>query len=309
MALRLGSTEVSSLRLGTVTPSKVMLGDVQVWPAAGGTTIGMVTVTGIIVPPATDPDAAAYITAVEAADGRALEAEVRTAIDAFVIGCKADGTWSALSDCCLLMGARTLAGALINLVSRAPTPSANFVAGDYDRKRLLGDGINKFLTASNFSLASSSLSAHWSVLLVTRDTMLPKTAYIGLDDNTWWFPFVDEEEIWLCVNAFSATPTSAYIRVGEGERIGFFAGSRAAGNVVSIASPLAGVETVSYAPDSPGSPATGKIPYVFAIWQSGASASHTNAGMCWYSVGSTIDLALLGPRVATLQAALAAAIP
>lgn len=36
MALKLGSGPVSALRLGTATPSKVMLGTTQVWPAASG---------------------------------------------------------------------------------------------------------------------------------------------------------------------------------------------------------------------------------------------------------------------------------
>lgn len=36
MALNLGSTAISTLRLGTATPSKVMLGATQVWPVAGG---------------------------------------------------------------------------------------------------------------------------------------------------------------------------------------------------------------------------------------------------------------------------------
>lgn len=36
MALNLGATAISTLRLGTATPSKVMLGATQVWPVASG---------------------------------------------------------------------------------------------------------------------------------------------------------------------------------------------------------------------------------------------------------------------------------
>jgi len=60
-----------------------------------------------------DPDAQAYITAVETADGQALETAVRTAINNFVVGCKADGIWNAIKASCILAGARTLAGALV----------------------------------------------------------------------------------------------------------------------------------------------------------------------------------------------------
>ena len=40
-----------------------------------------------------DADALAYITAVETADGQALEEKTKIAIDNFVLGCKADGIW------------------------------------------------------------------------------------------------------------------------------------------------------------------------------------------------------------------------
>jgi hypothetical protein len=52
--------------------------------------------------PGLDPDAAAYIAAVEDTDGQALEAAVVDAIDAFVVGCKADGIWSAIKASCIL---------------------------------------------------------------------------------------------------------------------------------------------------------------------------------------------------------------
>ena len=57
-----------------------------------------------------DADAAAYITAVETADGQALENGVKVAIDNFVLGCKQDGIWTAIKASCILAGARTLAG-------------------------------------------------------------------------------------------------------------------------------------------------------------------------------------------------------
>ena len=51
-----------------------------------------------------DADATAYIAAVEAADGQALEAGVKTAINTFVVGCKADGIWTALKASCIQIG-------------------------------------------------------------------------------------------------------------------------------------------------------------------------------------------------------------
>jgi hypothetical protein len=51
----------------------------------------------LLVPRATfDPDAAAYLRAVEAADGQALETPVKRAVDDFFRGTKADGIWDAI---------------------------------------------------------------------------------------------------------------------------------------------------------------------------------------------------------------------
>jgi hypothetical protein len=137
MALRLGSTEVSSLRLGTVTPSKVMLGDVQVWPAAGGPTIGMVTITGIILPPeppAFDPDAAVWIAGVEAADGQALEEGVKQAMNTLVATLKSQvGLWDNIEIFAPLAGPRTLAGCMVPLKGTAAFTAVNATSGDYSR--------------------------------------------------------------------------------------------------------------------------------------------------------------------------------
>lgn len=90
-----------------------------------------------------DPDAAAYIAAVEFADGQALEAALKNAINDFVVSLKSNSLWNSIESAVILMGARTLNGALVPLKGAAPT-AANFVSGDYDRKLgLQGNGSNK----------------------------------------------------------------------------------------------------------------------------------------------------------------------
>jgi hypothetical protein len=107
-----------------------------------------------------DIDATTYIAAVEAADGQALEAGVKTAINAFVVGCKADGIWTAIKASCILSGARTFSGALVPLAGTAPT-NFNFVSGDYDRKTgLLGNGTTKSLRTGLLASALSNTSHH-----------------------------------------------------------------------------------------------------------------------------------------------------
>lgn len=108
-----------------------------------------------------DADARAYIDLVGAADGnQALEQGVQNAIDTFVVGCKSDGTWTAIKASCILAGARTLAGALVPLVGTAPTNN-NFASGDYNRKTgLLGNGSSKYLNSNRANNADPQNSRH-----------------------------------------------------------------------------------------------------------------------------------------------------
>lgn len=116
-----------------------------------------------------DADARDYILRVEAADGQRLESQVRGAINAFVIGCKADGTWTSLVASCIMAGARTVAGAIVPLRGNAPTNN-NFVAGDYSRTLgLLGNDSNKYLATgynnndtTNFPQNDSHISCYVS---------------------------------------------------------------------------------------------------------------------------------------------------
>jgi len=109
-----------------------------------------------------DPDAAAYIAAVENQDGHALEFGVRKAYNNFIKGCKSDGIWDSIKASCILAGAQTLSGALEPLKGTTPT-NFNFVSGDYNRKTgLVGNGLTKYLDSNrnnnadpqdNFSLS------------------------------------------------------------------------------------------------------------------------------------------------------------
>lgn len=110
-----------------------------------------------------DSDAQTYITAVETADGQALEAGVKTAINDFVVGLKADGIWTDLGSACILAGARTLSGALVALSGTAPT-NVNFVGADYDRETgLTGDGSTKYLDTNVADTQEGASDRHASV--------------------------------------------------------------------------------------------------------------------------------------------------
>jgi hypothetical protein len=95
-----------------------------------------------------DADAATYIAAVETEDAQALESAVKTAINDFVVGCKADGIWDAIKSSCIMAGARTLSGALVPLKGTGPT-NFNFVTQvtTTGRQGLWGMGVRSIWTA------------------------------------------------------------------------------------------------------------------------------------------------------------------
>jgi hypothetical protein len=109
-----------------------------------------------------DPDALAYIMAVENADMQSLESGVKEAINDFVIGCKDDGIWNAIKASCILAGARTLDGALVPLKGSAPT-NFDFLPADYDRKTgLVGDGSTKYLLSNIIASSLGNINIHLS---------------------------------------------------------------------------------------------------------------------------------------------------
>jgi hypothetical protein len=109
--------------------------------------------------PTYDTDAQAYITAVETADGQALETGVRDAINTLVLALKSASIWTIAGQLLLPCGPRTLAGALVPLKGTAPTNSG-FAFGDYTRKAgLSGNGSSKYLN-SNVLLNSLPGDSH-----------------------------------------------------------------------------------------------------------------------------------------------------
>jgi len=249
-----------------------------------------------------DPDAAAYITAVEAADGQALEEKVKIAIDNFVLGCKADGIWSAIKASCILAGARTLAGALVPLVGTAPT-NFNFVAGDYNRETgLIGDGSTKYLDSNRTATATSPTDYHQATYLSAKPII--GTAFIASDNlsNQRYLLYsntsADE------ARAISGTAPSAYLGGAGSLEPGFKGVSRdnsstfktRASSTTSTVSATAGASTALTS-------------FVFATNQNESAANYSNARLGFYSIGESLDLTLLDARVTDLINAFGVAIP
>jgi hypothetical protein len=246
-----------------------------------------------------DPDAAAYISAVEAADGQALETGVRDAITAFVLGCKADGIWNAIKASCILAGARTLAGALVPLVGAAPT-NFNFVAGDYNRKTGLGgDGSTKRLGLNRLGTADPRNSKHAAIYASTAATSAGPTfpIYIGTPATPATIIFREPSNGNLGARCGTSSPDS----VALGGSTGLIGVNRSSSSNFTLRASAAN-QTFTRASEV--------VPSNLNFWLYGNdSASNCNARLAFYSIGESLDLALLDARVTALVNALAVAIP
>jgi hypothetical protein len=246
-----------------------------------------------------DPDAAAYITAVETADGQSLETAVKVAIHSFVKGCKADGIWPAIKASCILAGARTLAGALVPLVGTAPTNVGPFVAGDYNRETgLIGDGSTKYLDSNRNNNADPQNSKHISTYISNAGTVGAQNIFIGGPVGA-----VISSQIgnFSDGTASAGVNNTLTINLSASYLPGFWGASRAA--AVNIQSRR--LSTTSTITESSGTPSSGSL----LIFSRGTAVVKSNARLAFYSIGESLDLALLDARVTDLINAIAAAIP
>jgi len=244
-----------------------------------------------------DADAAAYITSVETADGQALEEKVKIAIDNFVLGCKADGIWSAIKASCILAGARTLAGCLVPLVGTAPTNN-NFVAGDYNRKTgLIGNGSSKYLntnTAHNVASASNRHCAAYISAWTSASTVIA-TGNSTNADMIIVNPPSTRIEVRSC-------PSDGVSFNSANGSVPSFAGI-ARSNTSNFVSRFAQTNT-THTNTSGSTTATNYT--VFAL---PTPTYYSNGRFAFYSIGESLDLAKLDARVTDLINAFGAAIP
>ena len=133
-----------------------------------------------------DPDAADYISRVQAADGALMEVGVKRAFNKFVIKQKNTPSpnvsvmqWEALKSAVPMIGAHSLAGALVPLRGDAPT-NFNFVAGDYDRTMgLKGNGVDKYLNANRNNNADPKNNKHLAVYISESGSLTDLRSLIG----------------------------------------------------------------------------------------------------------------------------------
>ena len=252
------------------------------------------------VAPAGDPDVLAYIAAVEAADGQSLEEGVATAFTDFIVGCKADGIWNAIKASCILAGARTLSGALVPLAGTAPT-NFNFVSSDYNRETgLKGDGSTKYLNPNRNNNADPQNSKHLAVY--ATQLQVGNGWYLGGSQNSAGHSFIyfATNLIRMAINAYSAG------NLGFTHAVGLLGCNRSNATTIQGRTNKAtqgnGSSTIAVGSQTPAN----FTPHLF---RRHLGSSYGNSRISFYSIGESIDLALLDTRVSNLMTALAAAIP
>lgn len=275
MAIALG-TSATQLKVGAGTVSRVYKGSTAFW----------------------DSDAAAYTAAVEAADGQSLELGVVAAYHNFILGCKADGIWDAIKASSILCGARTLAGALVPLVGTAPTNVADgFVGGDYTRggatPGLQSDGTS-YLDSGRANNADPQDDNHNAVYATAANTIAGGGLFIG-----------DSAGGSVGQNSIGSQPgfSRAFTR-NRSSAPSLFAGQHSATGLVAVSRSSG----IGYTARFSGSNTE------LAVASDGLTTSNvtifnnTNARLAFYSIGESLDLALLDARVTALVTAIGAAV-
>lgn len=252
---------------------------------------------------AADADARTYLAAVHVADGQPLEVGVQQAIDAFVVGCKADGIWSAIKASCIMMGARTLSGALTPLVGAAPT-NANFVSGDYARKTgLLGNGSTKRLNTNRNNNADPQNSFHMSCYVTVPATGTDRVI-IGYGFNLTG----SSEIVPIATNLMPCRNRTANASAPGPSISGFTNGIMATNRSASSSFVMRARGTQTTGTATSELPASGDIT-LFCRNSSNSFSVFSGDRIAFYSVGESLSLANLETRLNTLYAAIGAAIP
>ena len=238
-----------------------------------------------------DTDAQTYITAVEAADGQALETAVRNAINAFVVGCKADGIWTAIKASCIMAGARTRAGALVPLVGPVPTEFGTAGGWDYNRiTGINGNGTDNYIDTGRSNASQGQNNIHLSVMLSTVGSE-SNPYYIGA--STSGFGVISA----IGLNGMFSNNSGQFGTAGKPYPPGFHAHSRS-GTQVQIKRPAAAAFTDTITSTTPPNSNF----YIFNINNAGTPGSQwSSAKVNFYSIGDNFpNVTLLEARVATL---------
>ncbi len=250
----------------------------------------------------TDADARTYVAAVRTADGQPLEIAVAQAIDAFVIGCKADGVWDAIAHCALLAGPRTIAGLSVPLKGTAPTSNV-FTTADLNRKTgLKGDTSNtKFLNTNVNHNTFSQDNFHMSVWATEPMAASSQQRYMGAGSNGTGASTIFA--IGGALQMQNQSSSSQSPGASTDQTTGLIGSTRSLSNTFTM---RWGASSGGAGTRNSQTPHNGNV-HVFR--DSAVASLFTEARLAWYSLGTNIDFALLRTRLTTYFSDIAAVIP
>jgi len=249
-----------------------------------------------------DADASTYIEAVEAADTQALETGVRYAINDFVIGCKNDGIWDAIKASCILAGARTLTGALVPLVGTAPT-NIGFLVTEYNRKTGVRNSNDtpKAINTNRANNADPQNNQHVSTYITeqfggTIRYLIAAETSEGGTTNIYYTSSTS--------STFFRSQTSVAAQPAGRIDLGLAGVSRNSSSFYTARG-----NGVSYIVNQASQTSSSSNIFVGAANFSGTPIAPSLSRFSFYSIGESLDLALLDTRVSALITAIGAAIP
>jgi len=242
-----------------------------------------------------DADAAAYFSRITAA-GSSITTANQSAVNAFIVGCKADGIWNAIKASCLLAGPNDLTGALVPLVGTAPT-NVNFVSGDYNRTTgLLGDGTTKYLNSNRNNNADPQNNQHMAVRVTAANTTGGNASLIGNGlGDTGCSQIINSGGAFNVRTRCQTATISDQLSTGAviTGTVAISRNSSISYNVIQQAGIVTTVVTASETPFSQNTVVYGRN-----------LAANCNPRISFYSIGESLNLSLLDARLTTYMSSL-----
>ena len=215
------------------------------------------------------------------------------AIDSFITGCKSDGTWNSIKASCIMAGWSNLSGALTPLVGVAPI-GFNFIEADYNPiTGLQGDGSTKYISSSYAYPTSLQNNCHASVYMTVSGTSTSLgPSYTNASNNGTQLNQTGSRL--YSVLFYSSTDSTS---------LGFRGVSRANSSTY-IYRAGSNNETATAASVA----VTHSGMFVFARNRGNTIDGYGDPRLAFYSIGESLDLALLDARVSGLMVAISGAI-
>jgi hypothetical protein len=239
-----------------------------------------------------DPVAVAWRSAVIAA-GSSVDGGVVNAVSRFAKGCKADGIWDAMKSVVLLAGAETLDGAIVPVKGLAPT-AYNAANALYSKTSgLKGDGSTFYLDSNRNNNADPQNSKHASVyataLPASGSNEFPRMLSSGNSSSQDTMLHRNQNAGALIVNCNASsfdTPAATAGFLGVSRSLSGQYNFRGNG-ITTLFNRNSGTprDADIFLYNDPSLPANG-----FA-----------DARLAFYSIGESLDLALLDARVSALM--------